>query len=115
MASESSGNDFEGGVARWQRLDFAILNIFNESDIDGSDGSGEVTEDSETDSVTDSKYDTDSDKVYSYFDGDIEWRNSPSCSRSFYRVDGFENHHLVSDASMALDLNIPLNMQRLNW
>ena len=51
---------------------FAILNSLNESDIDESDGSGEVTKDSETDSVADSKSDTDSDKVYSYFDGDIE-------------------------------------------
>ena len=45
--------------------------------IDGSNGYGygegcEVADDSETDSVTDSKSDTDSNKVFSCFDGDIE-------------------------------------------
>ena len=89
MASESSGNDFEGVLQDDKGCILQFWTVWlNESDIDGSDrtdGYGEIAEDSETYSVTDSKSDTDSDKVYSYFDGDIEWRNSPSCSRSFYR------------------------------
>ena len=73
-------------------LYLAILDSLNESDIDGS---GEVADDSETDPVTDIKSDTDSDIVDSQFDGDIEWRNSPSP----VAVDHFTeltdlNHHL---------------------
>ncbi len=84
MASESSGNDFEGVLQNDKGCISQFWTVWlNESDIDGSDrtgGSGEVAEDSETDSVSDNKSDT--DKVYSYFDGDIviEWRNSPSYS-----------------------------------
>ena len=69
-ASESSGNDSEGVLQDDKYCNSqSSVNSLNEIDIDGSDGSGE---DSEANSVTDNKSDTDSDEVDSHFVGDIE-------------------------------------------